>query len=111
MNNQALHKMPVLKKFISAILLFIPTLTFAQFYVTGDNPGKTKWYTFDTDNFSIIYPEGTDSLAKVYGYGLEKYRVPVSRSAGFLPGGPGKKRMPVVLHAFNSANGSVAWAP
>ena len=111
MNNQARHKMPVLKKFISAILLFIPTLTFAQFYVTGDNPGKTKWYTFDTDNFSIIYPEGTDSLAKVYGYSLEKYRVPVSRSAGFLPGGPGKKRMPVVLHAFNSANGSVAWAP
>ena len=103
--------MTVLKKIIFTILLFIPISTFAQFYMTGDNPGKTKWFTFDTDNFSIIYPEGTDSLAKAYGHSLEKYRVPVSRSSGYLPGGPDKKRMPVVLHAFNSSNGSVAWAP
>ena len=83
----------------------------AQFHVTGDDPGRVRWKTMDTDNFSLIYPEGTDSLARVYGRQLEKFRIPVSRSTGYLPGGPGKERMPVVMHAYNAANGSVAWAP
>ena len=88
-------------------ILLIPTGLWAQFYVTGDDPGKVRWRTIDTDNFSIIYPEGTDSLAKVYGYELEKFRLPVSRSTGYL----NKGRLPVVMHAYNAANGSVAWAP
>ena len=92
---------------ISVILIILPVSMEAQFYITGDDPGKTKWMTIDTDNFSIIYPEGTDSLARVYGYKLEKYRIPVSRSTGYMNQG----RMPVVLHAYNGANGSVAWAP
>ncbi len=89
------------------IIIIFPTGLGAQFYVTGDDPGRLKWYTIDTDNFSIIYPEGTDSLARVYGYKLEKFRIPVSRSTGYL----NKGRMPVVMHAYNAANGSVAWAP
>lgn len=96
---------------ISVLALFLPFMSSAQFFVTGDNPGKLKWYSIDTDNYSIIYPKGTDSLAKAYGYYLEQFRVPVSRSVGYLPGGPGKKRMPVVINAYNTANGSVAWAP
>lgn len=93
--------------FTIAVLLMLPLSLKAQFYVTGDNPGRLKWNTIDTDNFSIIYPQGADSLAKVYGYKLEKYRLPVSRSTGYL----NKGRMPVVMHAYNAANGSVAWAP
>ena len=92
---------------IIALSIFLPFSLSAQFYVTGDDPGRVKWYTIDTDNFSIIYPEGTDSLARSYGYKLEKYRIPVSRSTGYLNNG----RMPVVLHAYNGSNGSVAWAP
>lgn len=91
--------------------IVLPAGLSAQFYVTGDDPGKLKWKTIDTDNFSIIYPEGADSLAKVYGCKLEKYRIPVSRTTGYVGGGPGKLRMPVVMHAWNAANGSVAWAP
>ena len=79
----------------------------AQFYVTGDDPGRVRWNIMDTDNFSLIYPEGTDSLAREYGYKLEKFRIPVSRTTGYL----NKGRMPVVIHAYNAANGSVAWAP
>ena len=90
-----------------ALSALLPVSAGAQFYVTGDNPGRLKWYTVETDNFRIIYPEGSDSLAKVYGYKLEKYRIPVSRSTGYL----NKGRMPVVMHAYNAANGSVAWAP
>ncbi len=83
----------------------------AQFYTTGDNSWRVKWNTVETDNFSIIYPVGADSLAKVYGQQLEKYRIPVSRTSGFLPGGGRNTKMPVVLHTYNSSNGSVAWAP
>ena len=43
----------------------------AQFYVTGDDPGKLKWNYMDTYSYRIIYPQGADSLAKVYGRKLE----------------------------------------
>ena len=45
--------------------LFITAGASAQFYATGDDPGRLKWYSMDTDNFRIIYPEGNDSLARV----------------------------------------------
>lgn len=94
-----------------SVLMLMPLMAAAQFYVTGDDPGKLKWYSINTDNFKIIYPEGNDSLARVYGHNLEKYRVPVSLTSGYLPGGPGRLRMPVVMHTWNTSNGSVAWAP
>ena len=90
------------------MFLSLPQLASAQFYVTGDDPGKALWYSIETDNFKIIYPEKTDSLARVYAEKLEKYRIPVSRTAGYLFSG---YKMPVVMHAYNAANGSVAWAP
>ena len=92
-------------------IILLPLAASAQFYVTGDDPGRLRWNYMDTDNFRIIYPQGSDSLARVYGSNLEKYRIPVSRSTGYIPGGPGKLRMPVMLHAWNTSNGSVAWAP
>lgn len=101
-----------IKIYVAAFLFMIfPLLADAQFYVTGDNPGRLKWYSIDTDNYHIIYPEGNDSLAREYGVKLETFRVPVSRTTGYLPGGPGRSRMPVVLHTYNTSNGSVAWAP
>ena len=93
------------------ICLLIPLMASAQFYVTGDDPGRLRWFYKDTENFRIIYPEGNDSLANVYGSKLERYRKPVSLSTGYLAGGQGKYRMPVVMHTYNTSNGSVAWAP
>lgn len=102
-----------MKFFLSFLLYIIISLNaFAQFYTVGDDPASIKWYKTETENFSIIYPEGLDSLAKTYGYNLEKYRIPVGRSAGYTPGEYINTKMPVVLHAWNAqANGSVAWAP
>lgn len=93
-----------------ALLLFPLTLS-AQFYVTGDDPGRLKWNYIDTESYRIIYPQGADSLARVYGRKLEKFKVPVSRTSGYRTGEGDGKIMPVVIHAFNDANGSVAWAP
>ena len=93
------------------MLLLIPFAASAQFYVTGDDPGKFKWSYIETNHFRIIYPNGTDSLAKVYGTDLEHFYTPLSRTSGYLPNGNFGKKMPVMIHAYNAANGSVAWAP
>ena len=96
---------------LSILLLFIPLLASAQFYVTGDDPGHLKWYSIKTDSYEVIYPEGTDSLAKAYAEKLEKFKIPVSRTSGYMTGEGDGRLMPVVLHAHNTSNGSVAWAP
>ena len=57
------------------ILLLLPCSAGAQFYVTGDDPGSLKWRSMDTDSYRIIYPDGTDSLARVYAGKLEKYKI------------------------------------
>ena len=94
------------------VFLCSPALAKAQFYTVGDDPGRLKWYSIETPEFKIIYPSGLDSLARVYGGLLEKYRIPVSRSAGYAPGEMTRIKMPVILHAYNAqSNGSVAWAP
>ena len=103
--------MKLFYRIIFIVSLLIPSIAQAQFYVTGDDPGKLKWNYIDTDNFRVIYPQGADSLAKEYGYKLEKYKIPVSRSTGYMAGHGDGKLMPAVLHAYNGSNGSVAWAP
>lgn len=96
---------------LSIIILMIPSLCRAQFYATGDDPGKLRWNTVETDNYRIIYPVGNDSLAHLYARNLEKYRLSVSRTSGYLPSGGWNTKMPVVLHTHYGENGSVAWAP
>ena len=93
------------------LFLFIPFAASAQFFVTGDDPGRLKWNFIDTESYRVIYPQGSDSLARVYARKLEKYKVPVSRTSGYMTGEGDGKIMPVMIHAYNDANGSVAWAP
>ena len=103
--------MKLLYKIIFLLTLLIPSMAQAQFYVTGDDPGRLKWKFIDTESFRIIYPHDCDSLAREYAFKLEKYKVPVSLSTGKMVGQGDGKLMPVVLHTYNGANGSVAWAP
>ena len=64
-----------MKRLLITLYLIVLTISAsAQFYVTGDDPGRLRWYSLDTENFKIIFPEGNDSLARVYGRNLEKYR-------------------------------------
>lgn len=106
--------MNLMKRTILLICLLLPSVASAQFFVTGDDPGRLKWSYIESDNFKIIYPRGGDSLALIYGQDLERFRIPVSRSMGYLPCGPENtfnKKMQVVLHTHYGNNGSVAWAP
>ena len=93
-------------------LLFYAVSASAQFYTTGDDPGSLKWSRIRTGHYDVIYPCGLDSLAGEYALNLEKYRLDVSRSAGYAPGEYTRTRMPVILHAYNAqSNGVVVWAP
>lgn len=103
--------MNVIKRIILLLALMLPFSAYAQFYVTGDDPGRLKWNFIDTESYRVIYPEGADSLAFTYARKLEKFKIPVSRSSGYVTGQGDGKIMPVVIHAYNDANGSVAWAP
>ena len=103
--------MKFLKTIILLLVLMLPLSASAQFYVTGDDPGRLKWNFIDTESYRVIYPQGSDSLAFTYARKLEKYKIPVSRSSGYVTGQGDGKLMPVVIHAYNDANGSVAWAP
>lgn len=97
---------------LAAIMLFLPRIASAQFFLGGDDPASTRWSSIESPHFKVIYPSQIDSTARSYILELEKYRKPVSWSAGFVPGEMSMGKMPVVLHPFNAvANGSVAWAP
>ena len=103
--------MSLFKRISFIIAILVPSLASAQFIVTGDDPGRLKWNSFDTESYRVIYPQGADSLAKVYGRKLEKYKIPVSRTSGYVAGDGDGEIMPVILHTFNDSNGSVAWMP
>ena len=103
--------MNMIKRIILLLALLIPAYASAQFYVTGDDPGRLRWNFIDTESYRVIYPQGADSLAFTYARKLERFKIPVSRSSGYITGQGDGKIMPVVIHAYNDANGSVAWAP
>ena len=81
-----IKNMKFLHRIIFLICLLVPSLAYAQFYVTGDDPGKLRWTFIDTDNFRVIYPQGSDSLARKYAFELEKFKIPVSRTTGYIAG-------------------------
>ena len=84
----------------------------AQFTASGTEPAKVKWQYFNSANYQLLFPEGLDSLARLYAASLERYRIPNSVTSGFKVNEFYKTPMPAVLHSFTGySNGSVSWAP
>ena len=101
---------------LAATLLFLFALASpgarGQIYSLGNEPCSVKWKQIRTDNYRVVFPEGTDSLAKVYALRLEQYRSKVGATIGRLPNEAYRKPMPVILHPYvASSNGMVSWAP
>ena len=88
--------MNVIKRITLLLALMLPISASAQFFVTGDDPGKLKWNFIDTESYRVIYPQGSDSLAFTYARKLEKFKIPVSRSSGYVTGQGDGKIMPVL---------------
>ena len=100
-----------LRTLLLAAALVSGPIAKAQFYQAGSDP-YSRWYEMGTEHFRVVYPEGTDSLARAYILDLEKWQPRVGRSAGMAPGSLQWGRTPVILHPWNPySNGSVAWAP
>lgn len=87
--------------------LFVSLDSFAQFYVTGDDPASVKWRIIKGPHYSVIYPNEIDSLAKRYYVLLSKNREAVFSGLEVNP-----RSIPVVLHPYTvRSNGLVVWAP
>ncbi len=103
-NNKLKH---VLFLAIFAAILLSTSDVMAQFFTTGENPGRVKWCSIKTENYKIIYPVEIDSLAQRYAWLLEKERSKVMAGLKINP-----KPMPVILSPYTTlSNGTVAWAP
>ena len=103
-----------MKKCLCSLLVSLLLLPAArgQFYVTGSEPAGTRWRELSTGTYRVIYPEGLDSLARVYATQLERFRLPVSGTAGYRPNEQYRKPMPVLLQTrTGDANGMVVWTP
>ncbi|MBR4809213.1 MAG: hypothetical protein IK031_02925 [Bacteroidales bacterium] len=84
----------------------------AQFYSQGSEPVSVRWWQISTPDYRVLYPEGLDSLARVYADYLERVKIPVGATAGYYPNQEYRKPLPVILHARTAdANGMVAWTP
>ena len=84
----------------------------AQFFSAGTDPGGVRWSSVRTENYRVIYPRGSDSLARAYALSLQGQYPRVGRSIGYAPSELCRRPMPVILHPFTSyGNGMVMWAP
>ena len=69
---------------------------YAQLYYTPGSDPIRKWRSLLTEHYEIIYPEGTDSLARVYAANLEAVR----NDAIVLPLQVSPARTSVILHPY-----------
>ena len=101
------------KSFLTLLTLALFALpAHAQFFLTGDDPGNLRWQSIETPHYEVVFPRGSDSLARVYARQLEQFRIPIGRSIGEVPGEGQRKKLPVVLHTqYPYSNGMMGWAP
>lgn len=96
----------ILRNTLVIIFALLSSAVYAQFYTFGNDP-PVKWKQIKTEHYTVIYPRGTDSLARRYVSILENVRGAVMEPLKIDP-----KPIPVVLHPFTtSSNGVVTWAP
>ena len=64
------------KPILSTLLLILLSagVLHGQYYTVGNDPTRARWRMIQSENYKLIYPEETDSLARVYLYTLEKVR-------------------------------------
>ena len=92
---------------IFILLLFISAITKGQFYEYGQDSWTLKWHQFESPHYTVIHPEGVDSIALVFARRLEHYYPYLGR-----PLDHEHSHMPVVIHNESSfSNGVFVWAP
>lgn len=97
------------KTILTVVLLIFLTVNavHGQYYTLGNDPARARWRTLSSEHYRLIYPEETDSIARLYLYTLEKVRPAVMSQLEIDP-----RPVPVILHPYTTqSNGVVSWAP
>lgn len=95
----------ILALVLAPLLAAVPAS--AQYFTAGSEPPGVKWSQIEYDNYSVVYPQGLDSLAKRYLFLFEQSR---DHALGGMK--IGVEKMPIVLHPYAvSGNSTSAWGP
>ena len=87
-----------MRKIVSILfcLLCCIATAYAQLYYTPGSDPIRRWRSLLTEHYEIIYPEGIDSLARVYAANMEAVR----NDAIVLPQKVSPARTSVILHPY-----------
>ena len=75
------------------LLILTGTTAYGQYYTLGNDPARARWRTITSEHYKIIYPQETDSIARLYLYTLEQVRPRVMAPLNIDP-----RPLPVILH-------------
>lgn len=94
--------------YLIVFLYFSPIrLLQAQFFITGDPPGKARWMTLQSDYYKFIFPREMEQQAREFAVSFDQSWERVTSQLSHRP-----KPIPVVFHPWlANSNGLVSWAP
>ncbi len=83
------------------------TVSYAQYFQTGQDPASLKWRQINTENFQIIYPDYYEKQAQKLAGIMEIVYKKGGTTLHYQP-----KKISIILHTQTvKSNGLVAWAP
>lgn len=92
---------------LAALLMVALPEAAAQYFTAGSDPAGIRWRQMDYNNYSVIFPQGMDSLAKRYLYLFEKSRDHAQEGMRII-----NPKVPIVLHPYAiTGNSTAAWGP
>lgn len=97
-----------MNRYIITFLLSIISFSMsAQFYNSGQDASNIKWRQINNDNFKIVYPENSDSIAEYIASALMWAYEHSTEDMNHKP-----RKIGVILHPeASTSNGMVTWAP
>ncbi|MFT5750274.1 MAG: hypothetical protein ACI93S_001552, partial [Ancylomarina sp.] len=89
------------------LLMLLSSISFAQYYSTGQDPANTNWKQINTADFRIVFPANYEAKAKYLAALFQDLKEKGGKDLKHTP-----KKFSVILHTQSAtSNGLVAWAP
>ncbi len=97
-----------MKSILSFILLmFLSSVSYSQYYSTGQDPANTKWKQINTADFRIVFPANYEAKARYLAILFQDLKEKGGKDLTHIP-----KKFSILLHTQSAtSNGLVAWAP
>jgi len=89
------------------LLMLLASVSFPQYYSTGQDPANINWKQINTDDFRIVFPEEYEVKARYIAALFQDLKEKGGKDLNHTP-----KKFSVILHTQSAtSNGMVAWAP